>query len=56
MISEGTSFTHWKGGGITNYSWYSGDNSLTLVENAGNFIEIWITFVDGSITNTRIEL
>lgn len=56
MVTEGTSYTHWKGGGITNYSWYSGDSSLELVDNSGNFLEIWITFVNGSTTNTRIAI
>ena len=54
MISNNTIYTHWKGSGITDYSWSSGDSSLTLVANPANSIEIWITFKDGSTTKTRI--
>ena len=53
MTEAGISYTHWKSSGITNYSWYSGENSLTLVDNPANFIEIWITFVDGSSVRAR---
>ena len=54
MTEPGISFTHWKGSGITNYSWSSGDSSLTLVDNPANFIEIWITFIDGSSVRASI--
>lgn len=54
MVSDATIYTHWKGSGITDYSWSSGDSSLTLIANPANFIEIWITFKDGSTAKARI--
>lgn len=53
MTSGGISYTNWKGGGITEYSWSSEDSGLTLVDNSANFIEIWITFIDGSSVRAR---
>ena len=54
MVSDDIIYTHWKGGGITDYSWSSGGSSMTLIANPANFIEIWITFKDGSTAKTRI--
>ncbi len=54
MVSNAIIYTHWKGSGITDYSWASGDDRLTLVANPANFIEIWITFKDGSTAKARI--
>ena len=54
MVSDNIIYTHWKGGEITDYSWSSGDSSMTLIANPANFIEIWITFMDGSTAKTRI--
>ena len=54
MVSDNIIYTNWKGGEITDYSWSSGDSSMTLIANPANFIEIWITFMDGSTAKTRI--
>lgn len=54
MTELGIGYTHWKGSGITDYSWSSGEASLSLVDNPANFIEIWITFIDGSSVRARI--
>ena len=53
MTSPGISYTNWKGGGITEYSYSTEGLSLTLVDNPANFIEIWITFIDGSSVRAR---
>ena len=53
MTEAGISYTHWKSSGITDYSWYSEGSSLTIVDNPANFIEIWITFIDGSSVRAR---
>jgi hypothetical protein len=54
MTSNVMVLTSWKGGTITNYSWSSGESSLTLVDNPANFIEVWIAFKDGSSAKARI--
>ena len=54
MISDATIYTHWKGGVITDYSWSSGKSSLTLVDNPSNYLEVWITFKEGTVVKARI--
>ena len=54
MISDATIYTHWKGGVITDYSWSSGESSLTLVDNPSNYLEVWIAFKEGTVVKARI--
>ena len=46
--------TYWRGGSIIDYSYTSGTSSLTLVDNPANYIEVWISFKDGSSAKARI--
>lgn len=54
MVSGATSITNWKGGVITEYLWFSGDNSLTLVDSPDNYIEVCIVFKNGFSAKARI--
>jgi hypothetical protein len=46
--------TYWRGSNVIDYSYASGTSSLTLVGNPTNFIEVWISFKDGSTAKARI--
>ena len=54
MVSDDIVYTYWKGGTVTDYSYYTDDLSLNLVDNPGNYLEVWISFKDGSSAKARI--
>lgn len=49
-------YAKWKGGTVTDYSAYIGDISLTLVDSPANYLEVWISFKNGSSAKARIGL
>ena len=53
MVSPLT-FTYWKGGTVTDYSWSLSVSSLSLVDNPDNFLEVWIQFKNGFSVKARI--
>ena len=53
MVSPLT-FAHWKGGTIANYTWSSGESSMTLYDKPTNTMDVWIYFKNGSSARARI--
>lgn len=56
MVEDAVIYTHWKGGTITDYTYSTEGLSMSLYDNSDNFLEVWITFKDGTIASTRIGL
>lgn len=55
-IVDGLLFTYWKGGTVTDYTYSTSDGlALNLVDNPANYIEVWISFKDGSSVKARID-
>lgn len=55
-IVDGLLFTYWKGGIVTDYTYSTSDGlALNLVDNPANYIEVWISFKDGSSVKARID-
>lgn len=55
-IVDGLLFTYWKGGTVTNYTYSTSDGlALNLVDNPANYVEVWISFKDGSSVKARID-
>jgi len=55
-IVDGLLFTYWKGGTVTDYTYSTSDGlALNLVDNPANYVEVWISFKDGSSVKARID-
>ena len=55
-IVDGLLFTYWKGGTVTDYTYSTSDGlTLNLVDNPANYVEVWISFKDGSSVKARID-
>jgi hypothetical protein len=55
-IVDGLLFTYWKGGTVTDYTYSTSDGlALNLVDNPANYVEVWISFKDGSSVKARIN-
>ena len=53
-IVDGLLFTYWKGGTVTDYTYSTSDGlALNLVDNPANYVEVWISFKDGSSVKAR---
>ena len=54
-IVDGLLFTYWKGGTVTDYTYSTSDGlALNLVDNPANYVEVWISFKDGSSVKARM--
>lgn len=55
-IVDALLFTYWKGGTVTDYTYSTSDGlALNLVDNPANYVEVWISFKDGSSVKARID-